>query len=217
MPGVAQLGAAAHRRRGHGARRPTDPDRRVRPLQRTGRERGPAEAHVAALVLRNIVGPGGLDGPDVVVAQTSALAERQAEILELGLVPAHADAEDEAAARRLVHRGGGLGGHQGAPVRQHDDAGAEANALRPPRQIREQREGIGPVATIVLRRGRLGQDVVGNEDAVETQLLRSSRQRLRVSDRQLPDRKHDTVVHESLPVTAGRSAPPGRGPASGRS
>src|SRR5205814_1651226 len=65
MPGVAQLGAAAHRRRGHGARRATDPDRRVPPLHRTGRERGPAEAHVAALVLRNIVGPGSLDGPDV--------------------------------------------------------------------------------------------------------------------------------------------------------
>src|SRR5438034_6637272 len=58
MPGVTELGAAAHGWPGHRAGRATDPDRRVRPLRGTGGERGAGEARVRALVLRNIAGPG---------------------------------------------------------------------------------------------------------------------------------------------------------------
>src|SRR2546425_11143748 len=84
MPGVTELGAAAHGWPGHRAGRATDPDRRVRPLRGTGGERGAGEARVRALVLRNIAGPGRLDRAEIVVAQAAALPERQAEVHELG-------------------------------------------------------------------------------------------------------------------------------------
>src|SRR3989442_1141033 len=198
MPGVTELGAAAHGWPGHRAGRATDPDRRVRPLRGTGGERGAGEARVRALVLRNIAGPGRLDRAEIVVAQAPALPEWQAEVYELGLVPAHADAEDEAPARRLVDGGCRLGGHEGVPVGKHDDAGAEVDALRAPGEVREERKRVWPVAAIVLGGGGLGEDMIRDEDAVETQLLRARRQRLCLGDRELPDRKHDPIVHEPL-------------------
>src|SRR5207244_4584763 len=104
VPGVAELGAAADGRAGHGAGRATDPDRRMRSLRWPRRERRAAEAHVVALVLGDVAGERGLDGADVVVAQPAALAKRQAQVGELGFVPAHADAEDESPAGCLVDR-----------------------------------------------------------------------------------------------------------------
>src|SRR3989454_3072864 len=205
MPGVTELGAAAHGWPGHRAGRATDPDRRVRPLRGTGGERGAGEARVRALVLRNIAGPGRLDRAEIVVAQAPALPEWQAEVYELGLVPAHADAEDEAPARRLVDGGCRLGGHEGVPVGKHDDAGAEVDALRAPGEGREERKRVWPVAAIVLGGGGLGEDMIRDEDAVETQLLRARRQRLCLGDRELPDRKHDPIVHETLPPRAVRA------------
>ena len=90
-------------------------------------------------------GPGRLDRADVVVAQPAALPERQAQVHELGLVPAHADAEDEPPARRLVDGGRRLGRHQRVAVGQYDDAGAELDAPRPPGEKGQERERIRPV------------------------------------------------------------------------
>src|SRR3989442_4003751 len=157
MPGVTELGTAAHGWPGHRAGRATDPDRRVRPLRGTGGERGAGEARVRALVLRNIAGPGRLDRAEIVVAQAAALPERQAEVHELGLVPAHADAEDEAPARRLVDGGCRLGRHEGAPVGKHDDAGSQADALRAPGQVRQELERVQPLGAVVLVSGEVRQ------------------------------------------------------------
>ena len=52
------------------------------------------------------------------------------------------------------------------------------------------------MAAVVLGRGGLGKDVVGDEDAVEAELLRPQGERFGLAHRQLPDREHDTVVHE---------------------
>src|SRR4030095_7960475 len=170
----------------------------MRLLRRTRRERGPGEAHVLALVLRHVGRPGGLDRADVVVAQPAALAERQAQGGELRLLPAHAHTEDEASARALIDGRRSLGRHQRVAVGQHDDAGSELDPARAAGEEREQRERIRPVTAVVLRGGRLGQDVVGNEDAVEPQLFRLQCERLGLGDRELPDRKDDSVVHAVL-------------------
>src|SRR5205814_3891228 len=108
------------------------------------RKRRAGKARIRARVLWHVRGPRGLDRTEVIVAQTSALAERQAQIGELGLVPADADAEDEAAARGLIHGGRRLGRDERAPVRQDDYAGAQTHALGAPREIGEERERIGP-------------------------------------------------------------------------
>src|SRR5206468_10547552 len=105
MPGVAQLSAPAHRWCGHGARRATDPDRRVRPLRGPGRERRTGEAHVLTLVRRDVAGPPRLDRPEIVIAPAPALPERQAEGHELRLLPAPAHAGDEAPPPHLLDRG----------------------------------------------------------------------------------------------------------------
>src|SRR3989442_11423755 len=165
MPGVTELGAAAHGWPGHRAGRATDPDRRVRPLRGTGGERGAGEARVRALVLRDIAGPGRLDRAEIVVAQAPALPEWQAEVYELSLVPAYAHAEDEAPARGLVDGGCRLGCHEGAPVGKHDDAGAQADALRAPGQVREERKRVRPVAAVVLGSGGGGGGGIRGEGA----------------------------------------------------
>ena len=168
----------------------------MRPLRGAWGKRCAGEAHVLALVLRHVAGPGGLDGPKIVVAQPPALPEGQAKVQELGFVPAHADAEDEAPTGGLVDGGGRFRRHQCAAIGKHDDAGAEAYAPRAAGEEGEQRERVGPVAAVVLGRGGLGKDVVGDEDAVEAELLRPHGERFGLGHRQLPDREHDTVVHE---------------------
>src|SRR6266851_7505915 len=170
----------------------------MRPLDRARGEGGAREAHVLAAVLRDVGGEGGLDGADVVVAEPAALVERQPQVHELGLVPTHPDPEDEAAARGLVHGGRGLGRDQRVAVGEHDDAGPQADALRAPREEGEQREGIRPVTAVGLGGGGFGQDVVGDEDAVQPQLLRARRQRLRFRHRELPDGKYHAVLHALL-------------------
>src|SRR5207247_5755248 len=85
------------------------------------------------------------------------------------------------------------------PVGKHDDAGAEVDALRAPGEVREERKRVWPVAAIVLGGGGRGEDMIRDEDAVETQLLRARRQRRCLGDRELPDREHDRIVHETLP------------------
>jgi hypothetical protein len=65
-------------------------------------------------------------------------------------------------------------------------------------EIGKKRERVRPVPAVVLGGGGLGKDVIGHEHAVEAQLLRARRQRCRVDDRELPDRKHDPVIHQSL-------------------
>jgi len=188
VPGVTELGAALHRRAGDPPGGAADPDGRVRTLGGTRRERRAREACVLPLVLGHVGGEGRLDRADVVVAQLAALPERQTQVRELRLVPAHADAENETPARGLVDGGRRLGRDEGAAVGEHDHAGAEVDAAGAAGEEGEERERIGPVAAVVLGRGRLGQDVVGHEHAVDPQLLRARRQRLRLGHGELPDR-----------------------------
>jgi hypothetical protein len=167
----------------------------VRLLRGTRRECRAGEARVLALVLGHVGRPRRLDRTKIVVAQPAALPERQAKVHELGFIPADADAEDESPAGGLVHRGRRLRRHQGAAVRQHDHARAQTDPARAAREKREQRERIGPVAAVVLSRGRLGKDVIGDEDPVQAQGFRAERQRFGIGHRELPDREHDAIVH----------------------
>ena len=160
----------------------------MRPLRRARRERGAREAQVPALVLGHVGGPGRHDGAEVVVAHPPALPEGQPEAAELLLVPADTHTEDEAPARRLVHGRRRLGRHERVAVGQDDHAGAELDAPRAAGEVRQERERIRPVRAIMLRGGGLGQDMVRDEDPVEPELLRPQRERLRLADRELPDR-----------------------------
>ena len=82
--------------------------------------------------------------------------------------PAHAQpAQDEAAGATQPPPVGGLFGLFGRSQAKHTPS---------PREEGEQGEGIRPVTAVVLGRGGLGQDVVGDEDAVQPQLLRARRQ-----------------------------------------
>ena len=90
----------------------------------------------------------------------------------------------------------------------------ELDAPGAPGQEGQQRERIGPVAAVVLGGGGLGQDVVGDEDAVEPELLRARRQRFGLRHRELPDGKHDAVLHGHLrhaPRPGAALRPRGRG------
>src|SRR6059036_362265 len=165
-----------------------------------GRKRGAREGQVLAGEARLIGAPGGLDHAQILVGLCAALAERQPEVLELFLVPADPDAEDEAAARGLVDGRRGLRGHEWVAVGQHDDARANVDPPRPARDEGQERERIGPVRAVVLGGRRRRQDVIGHEHAVQSEVFGSQRQVLCIAHRQLPDREDHAVFHPSLLV-----------------
>ena len=198
MPGIAMDGGPPHGRSGERARRAARPHRWMRLLGRARRERRPAEREIAAGIARLVGRPRGLDDREVLVGHRAALRERQPQVLELGLVPADADAEDEAAARDLVDRGRGLRGDERIAIRQHDHARAHLDPVRPPGEEGEERERVGPGRPVVLRGGRLGHDVVGDEDAVPAELLRAQGHPLGLSRGQAPDGKHHAELHGPL-------------------
>ena len=102
-----------------------------------------------------------------------------AEALELDLVPAHADAEAEAAAAQHIE-GGGLLGHQGGlALGQDQHRGGEADLLGAAGEEAEQHERVmigggggahPPASRIGI--GVLAQHMVGCDEEVEPEPLR---------------------------------------------
>jgi hypothetical protein len=108
---------------------------------------------------------------------------RDAQLLELGGVPAAADAEDEPSAGEHVERGG-LAGEEGRRVRGgQQDPGDQLDPGGPRRDRREHGERVPPVGVLlrpavleVARAARMVhlahvQDVLAVHDVVEAELL----------------------------------------------
>ena len=102
-----------------------DDDRRMRLLRGLGPLLHLVEVHELAVILGLFLGPDGLHRLDPFARQFMPAGEHSAMVLDLVLVPAVADAEQEAAVRQLVDRRDDLGGDDGIALRQQGDAGAD--------------------------------------------------------------------------------------------
>src|SRR5215212_1275222 len=124
MPGVAELEGAADRT----LRAAADPDLRLRRGVRLGR--GVAEGPELSVEVA-LAAPQSAHEADALVGAAAAALERHAHEVELVLVPAHPDAEGEAAARQLLQRRDLLREmHRVVEWHQHDRR-SEPDPLRP--------------------------------------------------------------------------------------
>ena len=146
-------------------------------------------------------GPAGLEGhmlagegrlvlrPELLHRQRALAHDREtgpvgrAVVFHLLDIPAAAEPEDEAPAREPVEAGHGLGGHDGVPLRQQADAGAEGQLLGRGCCESERHEGVMGVRIALLQRaaGREGRapaggdvGVLGHEERLETPVLKGA-------------------------------------------
>ena len=143
------------------------------------------EIHELAVERRLFLGPQRLHGQHVLAHHLEARLVAHAVILHLVGVPAGADAEDEAAARKLVERGDGLGRDDRIVLRHQADAGAEQKLLGRRRREGQSHERIvgmrialGQLAAAGERRAPAERDVgvLGHEQRIETAILERTRQ-----------------------------------------
>ena len=161
----------------------SDPEWRIGLLARLRKAADIVEAEELTGVLGAFVGPAALHGPERLVAPRPPTLEGDTEDLDLLAQPAHARADDDAAAREVIEGGQGLGEDHGVAVREHEDGGAEAHPLRDGGDEGERGQRLEEGA-----RGRNGEHaraarvrclllegqghVVGDEDRLEAEPLR---------------------------------------------
>ena len=102
------------------------------------------------------------------VGSATAFGLVHATRLELGAVPAGADPVDVAVAREVVQRGDLLRQHRRLPGRQDEDRRAELDPLGHRGDVRQRHQRVEPADPVEAMRG---DDVVGDPQRVETQLL----------------------------------------------
>src|SRR5438105_15116877 len=163
MPRVAELPRAPDRRWGAAA----DPDLGRRGGQRLGGR--VVEGPVLAVEVPPAL-PERPHEPDRLVAAPAAALELDAHEIELVGVPAHADAEREAAAGELLERGGLLRQVHRVVQRDEDDRGAEADPVRPAGDPAERDERVVDAA-VRVDAFRPDDDVLGRPDGVVAELL----------------------------------------------
>src|SRR2546422_8505847 len=163
MPDVAELARPPDRALGAAA----DPDLRLRRrvwLRRRVLERPPASLEFALPV------PEGPHHADRLVAAPAAPFELDADEVELVFVPAHPDAEDEAAAGELLQRRDLLSEVHRVVQRHEHDRGAEPDPFRPAGDPAERDERVVDAAVRVDRL-QADDDVLRGPDRVELELL----------------------------------------------
>ena len=111
-------------------------------LHRQGVDAGVADFVVAAVVVDHFLRPQHPQHLHLFGAAAAAIAEVFAQSLELHIVPAHADAQAQAAAGQHIHRGGLLGHQGGLALRQDQDAGGQLDFFGQAGQIAEQDKGF---------------------------------------------------------------------------
>ena len=133
--------------------------------------------------------------------EVHGLGDLRIGLLERDAVPAlddpvrrGADAEHEAAAAAVRHRGGLLGEQGRAALEDADDAGAEPRALGPGGGEGQRREPVGPVG---LARPEIG--VAGGLGALYEVLVRRQRQH-RQRQRQAPASHAGNLVARAAPL-----------------
>src|SRR6266536_2569938 len=163
MPGVAELARAPNRAVGAAA----DPDLGLwRGVRFGGRV---IERPILPLEIVFAV-PERADEPDRLIRTPAAAFELDAHELELVFVPAHPDAEREAAARELLQRGDFLRQVHRVVQGQEHYRGAESDPVRAARDPAERDKRAVDAA---VRADCLGpdDDVLGRPDGVEAKLL----------------------------------------------
>ena len=126
------------------------------------------DAVEAALVGHPLLRPQRGDQLEQLVHAGAALAVRDADGLELGLHPAHPDAEDRPATGQLVERRPLLRELHRLAERQHQDERAELDRAGDPRQRRQQRDRLEPGRPV----GRRGDEqVVDEHRGLEAEVL----------------------------------------------
>src|ERR1051326_1426390 len=128
MPGVAEASGASNRCRAA----PPNPDRRMRLPPGRGRRVYVLEACGAGVGRDRWLRPVARQDCQIVVADPTPPFELDAERLEFGARPAHADAEDEPSTAELVEIGGHAGQQQRMAVRQDHDGRAELDSRGTP-------------------------------------------------------------------------------------
>ena len=131
------------RARQRGVRAAADPDRRAGLLHGLGIERHAGELREAPLERRRAVAPQRAHDVDRLADACATLGVRHAADLELlGILAAHADAEDEAPAGEHVERGRDLCRDRRLPQSEQIDGGAETQTAGDRHVRREQRERL---------------------------------------------------------------------------
>src|SRR5436853_6857276 len=96
----------------------SDPQRRIGLLARLRKAADIVEAEELTGVLGALVGPAALHGPERLVAPRPPTLEGDTEALDLLAQPAHARADDDAAARAVTEAGRGRRARHGVAVRE---------------------------------------------------------------------------------------------------
>ena len=137
-PAVAERRRAPQRRRRFAA----EDDRRAGLLHRLGAEAARRHLVEAAGEARRVLAPQRPHQADRLARAGGAIGERHAGRLEFVGQPADADAEQEAAVGQDVERRCRLRHRHRVAQRQHEDAGAELDALGAGGDVGERDEGI---------------------------------------------------------------------------
>ena len=111
-------------------------------------------------------------GLEDLIGAGAALLAGAAGGLELGPVPAGADPIDKSAAAEVLEGRDLLGEQDRLPRRQDEDRRAELDAARHRGHVRQGHHRLGPADAVEPRRG---QQVIGDEERVEAELLRFDR------------------------------------------
>jgi len=131
----------------------------------------PIQTGISPAPVVRVVLPGGADREQVLVGQPAALAERDAERVELLPEPADADAEDQPATAEVIEVGGHPGDQQGMPVGHDDHRGAEQNSVGDAGQPGQRGERLVERRRVLLRDVGGDRDVVGHHQQVEAEAL----------------------------------------------
>ena len=166
-----------------------DDDRRMRLLRRLRPLLHLAEIDELAVIFGLFLGPDGLHRLDSLARQFVPALEFGAVVLDLLLVPAIADAEQEAAVGKLVDGGNHLRGDDRIALGHQGDAGADPELRRHGRRGIEGQERIhqfviGLDQSAARRIGRLARGrnvrVFGHPQGFETAFLQRAPQRGRL-------------------------------------
>ena len=137
IPPVAEGGSTAYGRSAF----TTDPEGRMRLLNRLGEKPDVGETHVLAFECRIIGSPKLLEGADVLVGHGSTLVEGlAAHGFKLLATPTDADADDEPAARQHVESRQSLGRHQRVAMGHDEHRGRQPNGAGAPGHVCQRRD-----------------------------------------------------------------------------
>src|SRR5437867_2788287 len=132
----------------------------------------------STLEVRHLLRPQRAEKGDLLLDPLAAIGEAHSQRFVLDLVPADADAEDEAPAREHVHLRRLLCHKRGLPLRQDQDRGRERQPPRDRGEVAEHDEWLVERRAVVIAAGPAArpvgvsaEDVIEDHEAVVAQIL----------------------------------------------